>query len=497
MSELCDVILYCDAGFKLYEKLGGYGIHGYTYTNEVPKRGTGNPKAKPTNMGYQDSATKEDLVSIKQYVDLCGPLANVASSNEAELKALLEALKYLDRNDSIENARIFSDSRFTVQGISTWITRWVKSNWRTSTGNEVKYKELWMEVKELWDKVKSTKSVEIEWIKGHSGHIGNDTADELATRGTVLSLNGEDENVITKSDAPGYWTVAASTSIPRLLEAPRFYVITFGGSNKLQSDGSRTYYLGTHGGKDKDDDMICKPYACNYMAVVRSKIADPIMDTVIDEIHELEKKRQRPLGTVVVGNNQNLLSRRVYRDITQYGLKFMRRVSTPVSVSTARGLELASELVPLGRGYKLLEICSNLNDRLVDLANGKDYFTFTDLGEHLFEEAVVKKVATLKVKASITSSVKSIRIDGNFSTDTVSPPTDTFIQRTPLILGSDLPSRNQLVALVDDISSIQLASWRDSSKSCRYGTYIVFKNGDCAFWSRYDANLLIVKRTGK
>lgn len=492
MSDLNDLILYCDAGFLLDKKVGGYGIHGYSYMNEVPKRGTGNPKAKPTKLGYIDSADKEDLITIVKYVDLCGPLSNVTSSNEAELHALRHALELIKEDGTIGDVLLYSDSKYTVQGITKWVNNWAKSNWNTSNGQPVKNTTLWKEVKELWDEVGKERSLSIEWIKGHNGHIGNVTADELATRGLVLSLNGTTEVVHKESEMAGYWNTA-NVSIPRLLEAPRFYILTFGEAGKLVHEEYATYFLGVHGGKDKDDDMLCKPYACNYMAVVRTKTKDPIIEAVKEEVVKLENSRNRPIGTIVIGNGQNLLSRRTYRDVTEHGLKFMRRSTSPITISTASGNELASELVPLGRGYKLLDICSSLQDRLSDLVDGKGYFTFTDLKDELFEEVVVKKEPTLRIKASLTSSVKFIRLEGKFCVGTDEKPSDVFTQRTSLILGSDLPTRNQLSALCQEIEKIQLVSWRDSSTSCRYGTYLTFKNGDSAFWSRYDANLLIMK----
>ena len=51
-----------------------------------------------------------------------------------------------------------------------------KNNWKTSGKKIVKNIDLW----KLVDSLNSYHIVEWKWVKGHSGNVGNEIADELA-----------------------------------------------------------------------------------------------------------------------------------------------------------------------------------------------------------------------------------------------------------------------------------------------------------------------------
>ena len=63
-------------------------------------------------------------------------------------------------------------------GITEWIHKWTKNNWQTSKKEDVKNKELWVELYAL------TKSFEISWIwiKAHAGNTLNEEVDSLAKK---------------------------------------------------------------------------------------------------------------------------------------------------------------------------------------------------------------------------------------------------------------------------------------------------------------------------
>lgn len=491
MSEELKAILYCDAGFLIDKRLGGFGIHGYTFTGEVPKRGTGNAKAIATAIGYVEAAEPDEKVTIVNYIDMCGAIPSAFSSNEAELVAFGKAMEYLLANIEVVEAKIYSDSRYVVQGINNWAEKWKSNGWKGSSGDIVKYKDLWVSTVDLWDELRATKPVTMEWIKGHNGHLGNECSDKMADKGLSLALNEDDENYCKVSDAQGYWS-NASTTLPRMLDAPRFYTFTFDRERHLQTEGPFIYYTGTHGGKDKDHDFVGKVYTCNYLAVIKCKEADPIMETLIKEIYDLEDQRSGHVGAIVICNSQNLLSRRTYTEISEDGLRFARKSKKPLSISTSTGNELALELTPVGRGFRMLEVCASMHTILDEVDAGSANYVYEDLIPEFFMEVETKKGVVRKIKDTIDSSVKSIRYEGLFSTDKENK--ETFRQKVVLLLGDDLPDRNQLSAMATEVESMRFVSWRESNDSCRYGVHFVLKNGDSGFWCRYDSNLLLVRK---
>ena len=95
------------------------------------------------------------------------------TNNKMELMAPISALKKIDKDKKIE---IYTDSKYVKLGITEWVHKWTKNNWQTSKKEDVKNKELWIELFEL------TKSFEINWIwvKAHSGNLLNEEVDSLA-----------------------------------------------------------------------------------------------------------------------------------------------------------------------------------------------------------------------------------------------------------------------------------------------------------------------------
>ena len=101
---------------------------------------------------------------------------NNTTNNKMELKAAIEGLKLLKEPC---NVNLTTDSKYVMQGITTWIDNWKKNNWKSSTKKDVKNKDLWVEL----DKYVEIHDVKWLWVKGHSGHEKNEIADQLANKG--------------------------------------------------------------------------------------------------------------------------------------------------------------------------------------------------------------------------------------------------------------------------------------------------------------------------
>mgnify|MGYP006166913567 CR=1 FL=1 len=101
------------------------------------------------------------------------------TNNKMELMAPIQALKKINKDKNIE---IYTDSKYVKLGITNWIHKWIKNNWQTSKKEDVKNKELWIELYNL------TKSFEIKWIwvKAHSGNTFNEEVDLLAKKAAEL-----------------------------------------------------------------------------------------------------------------------------------------------------------------------------------------------------------------------------------------------------------------------------------------------------------------------
>ena len=98
------------------------------------------------------------------------------TNNKMELTAAIMALKEIKEPCEII---LYTDSKYVLQGIEQWIHNWKKRGWRGANKKPVKNIDLWKELDELRDK----HNIKWNWVKGHSGDPGNETADMLANRG--------------------------------------------------------------------------------------------------------------------------------------------------------------------------------------------------------------------------------------------------------------------------------------------------------------------------
>lgn len=102
---------------------------------------------------------------------------NQTTNNRMELTAVIHALTYLYRNGLCEEAtvHIHTDSQYVRNGITSWIHTWERNGWKTSAKKPVKNRELWMSLREAEQRCR----VEWHWVRGHSGHAGNEEVDGL------------------------------------------------------------------------------------------------------------------------------------------------------------------------------------------------------------------------------------------------------------------------------------------------------------------------------
>ena len=97
------------------------------------------------------------------------------TNNQMELTATIKALEYISTKDKIQ---IYTDSKYVKQGITEWITKWKINGWKNSKKEEVKNKDLWLEL----DKLTSKNSIEWVWVKAHSDNDLNNEVDLLARK---------------------------------------------------------------------------------------------------------------------------------------------------------------------------------------------------------------------------------------------------------------------------------------------------------------------------
>lgn len=143
MSDAKEIHVYTDGGCH-----GNPGPGGWAYVLEVDG-------ARYMAKGAEDETT----------------------NNRMELTAVINALTHLYRNGLCEEStvHIHTDSQYVRNGITSWIHTWERNGWKTSARKPVKNRELWIRLREAEQRCR----VEWHWVRGHSGHAGNEEVDGL------------------------------------------------------------------------------------------------------------------------------------------------------------------------------------------------------------------------------------------------------------------------------------------------------------------------------
>ncbi len=107
--------------------------------------------------------------------EMCGGEPDT-TNNRMEMMAVIEALGALKKRSVV---KLYTDSKYVMQGITEWMDGWKAKNWKTAAKKPVKNVDLWQRI----DEAVQAHDVEFIWVKGHAGHPENERADELARSG--------------------------------------------------------------------------------------------------------------------------------------------------------------------------------------------------------------------------------------------------------------------------------------------------------------------------
>jgi ribonuclease HI len=122
------------------------------------------------------------LVAGGERKELSGAEAET-TNNRMELMAAISGLSALKRRCAV---KLYTDSKYVLQGLTEWLPQWKARGWRTAAREPVKNKDLW----EKLDVAAAAQDIEWHWVKGHSGHEGNEYVDALANQAIDRMLAG-------------------------------------------------------------------------------------------------------------------------------------------------------------------------------------------------------------------------------------------------------------------------------------------------------------------
>lgn len=128
---------------------------------------SGNPGAGGWGAVLIYQGLKEEIIK-----EVCGG-EEQTTNNRMEMSAVIFALKELKKTCEVD---LYTDSQYVMKGITEWMNAWLRSNWKNG---KVKNIDLWQELLVLCGRHK----INWHWVRGHSGDLYNEKADELAHAG--------------------------------------------------------------------------------------------------------------------------------------------------------------------------------------------------------------------------------------------------------------------------------------------------------------------------
>ena len=121
------------------------------------------------------------------------PEGDLQTNQRGELMAIAEAVKICEKSfDTIDSdLKIYTDSMYSKNCLTTWLSSWVRNNWKTSQGGDVQHRDL---IEDTSNRLSRFKSFNIVYVKAHTG--GGDEQSKynhIVDRMAVKVLNPEEE----------------------------------------------------------------------------------------------------------------------------------------------------------------------------------------------------------------------------------------------------------------------------------------------------------------
>lgn len=128
------------------------------------------------------------------------------TNNQMELKAILHVLKTFPHlRDMGYDITIYSDSAYCVNMLNDWIWKWAANGWKRLGDKPIENLDIITEIYEYLKqpKEKGMGDLYIVKVSGHSGIIGNELADALATNNIIkykslIKKNSLEEDIKTR-----------------------------------------------------------------------------------------------------------------------------------------------------------------------------------------------------------------------------------------------------------------------------------------------------------
>jgi len=176
------------------------------------------------NNGRKNSSAGYGVVYPEQLADSWGAPLESGTNQAAELRAIFEGLvkgKTLMGDPSEIQVRIYTDSEFSINCLTKWVSGWKKKGWVTAEGKPVVHRVI---IEQILDELSEYSGHVFTHVKAHTGGVDehskwNQFADDLARKAVETQAVATLEDLKTKV-VRGESTANAIEGIPLALMGP-------------------------------------------------------------------------------------------------------------------------------------------------------------------------------------------------------------------------------------------------------------------------------------
>ncbi|ALA67512.1 ribonuclease H family protein [Corynebacterium lactis] len=107
------------------------------------------------------------------------------TNNRGELTALAELLR-ATAHLADEHLHVLCDSQYVINSVTKWMPGWKRKGWKKRDGKPVLNVDILQDI----DALLVGRKIDMEWVKGHSGHDMNEAADQRARAAATAYQKG-------------------------------------------------------------------------------------------------------------------------------------------------------------------------------------------------------------------------------------------------------------------------------------------------------------------
>ena len=175
--------------------------------------GNGREGSNPGGAGAMIEFVKPSGEMVRRDLWISEP---ATTNNRMALRSAIESMRALSRKRQRCRVVFTSDSRYLVDGMTSWVWSWMKRDWTRKTG-PIENLELWQE---LVDEA-GAHDVDWRWVRGHRGHPQNEYVNHLATRAAAQQTSSQG---LVESEFDAWFADAQAKSKGKMGEIAAFPV---------------------------------------------------------------------------------------------------------------------------------------------------------------------------------------------------------------------------------------------------------------------------------